>query len=1046
MDHAGIAMIPKPLEKDRGGSIDVELSAILDAVVEGVCGLDAAGNATFCNEALGRMTGYRAEEIVGQNVHELLHHSYPDGTRYPAEQCALRKAMATREAANIVGEVLWRKDGSCFPTEYWMRSLKHPSGRTCYVVTVKDISAIQNARDVLRRSEEKFRRILGSAPDVAWTSDRNGRTIYMSPRIESVLGYTSEEIRGAGTNLRRSQTHAEDFGRVNQAYQALFEKRGVFDEEYRMRRKDGAWIWIQDRATGTHEEDGVLYADGFLCDITRRKQAEEKLLSQTAFLEAQANSTIDGLLVVDPCGQRLMMNRRLGELFQIPDELLSEKDDGRMLQYVVTLIKDPEAFLAKVNHLNKHPDEKSRDEIELKNGVILDRYSAPVIDKDGVYYGRVWTFRDITERKRNEDELQQLSLAVEQSPVSVVITDPQGNISYVNRKFTECTGYSTEEVVGKNPRMLNARRSSPEIYGELWSTITRGQEWRGVFCNKKKSGEIFWEAATITPMTNQNGVITHFLAVKEDVTEHRRAEMALRASEKRYRLLFERNLAGVVRTSPDGRVLDCNQAAVRMFGYDSVEEIRGLPSTHFYYEPSDRDVVLSKLNSEKSFSNHEMKFRRKNGEWFWVIASFAIGEDDSADGRIIEGTLVDITERKRAERELRLTQSSLETASDAVLWIDPQGRIVYGNEAACVSLGRSREELLGLSIPEINPVVPQEVWRKFWDEMKTRGSMTFETQHRTKQGQVFPVEVTANYLEFDGQEYSFAFVRDITERRALESQLRHAQKLEGIGQLAAGIAHEINTPTQFVTDNLTFLRDSWKSTHELLERYREAVHNAGEALPTGVAAALQQAEKSCDLEFIATEAPRAIDQSLDGARRVAKIVRAMKEFSHPDSADKTATDLNKAIESTITVARNEWKYVSEVVKEFDETLPPVVCYPGDINQVVLNLIVNAAHAIKEKVKGEEKGTITVSTRMRGDSVEIAVKDTGNGIPEAIRNRVFDPFFTTKEVGKGTGQGLALAYTVMVKKHGGKIWFETEIGQGTTFFITLPVKLDAGKKV
>jgi PAS domain S-box-containing protein len=708
-------------------------------------------------------------------------------------------------------------------------------------------------------------------------------------------------------------------------------------------------------------------------------------------------------------------------------------------------MKDSESFLAKVNRLYKHPDETSRDEIELKNGMTLDRYSAPVIDKDGVHYGRIWTFRDITERKRNEDVLRQLSLAVEQSPVSVVITDPQGNISYVNRKFTECTGYGGEEVVGRNPRILNAGRSAPELYRELWTTITQGKEWRGEFCNKKKNGEIFWEAATVTPITNQNGAITHFLAVKEDVTERRRGEEALRASEKRYRLLFERNLAGVLRTTVEGRVLDCNQATVRMFGYDSLEEVRAHPAAHYYVSPSDRDAFVAKLKSEKSFSNHEMKFRRKNGDAFWVIASFAIVDDDAADGRIIEGTLVDITERKRAEKELRLTQSSLEDASDAIFWMDPEARIVYANEAACRSLDRSRQELLSLSIPDINPVVPKEAWRKVWDELKTKGSMTFETRHQTKQGQVFPVEVTANYLEFDGQEYSFAFVRDITERRALESQLRHAQKLEGIGQLAAGIAHEINTPTQFVTDNLTFLRDSWKSTHELLERYRGAVRDAGETLPTGVAAALQQAEKSCDLDFISSEVPRAIEQSLDGAHRVAKIVRAMKEFSHPDSADKTATDLNKAIESTITVARNEWKYVSEIVKEFDETLPAVVCYPGDINQVVLNLIVNAAHAIKDKINEGEKGTITVSTRMQGDSVEIAVKDTGNGIPEAIRNRVFDPFFTTKEVGKGTGQGLALAYTVVVKKHGGKIWFETEVGKGTTFFITLPIKVAEAAK-
>jgi Signal transduction histidine kinase len=171
----------------------------------------------------------------------------------------------------------------------------------------------------------------------------------------------------------------------------------------------------------------------------------------------------------------------------------------------------------------------------------------------------------------------------------------------------------------------------------------------------------------------------------------------------------------------------------------------------------------------------------------------------------------------------------------------------------------------------------------------------------------------------------------------------------------------------------------------------------------------------------------------------------MKEFSHPDSAEKTATDLNRAIESTITVARNEWKYVSDMVTEFDDQLAAVVCYPGDINQVVLNLLVNAAHAIKEKVKDGEKGQIRVRTRMLGEMVEISVSDTGSGIPEAIRNRVFEPFFTTKEVGKGTGQGLALAYTVVVKKHGGKIWFETEIGKGTTFFITLPVSVAVAAK-
>jgi len=282
---------------------------------------------------------------------------------------------------------------------------------------------------------------------------------------------------------------------------------------------------------------------------------------------------------------------------------------------------------------------------------------------------------------------------------------------------------------------------------------------------------------------------------------------------------------------------------------------------------------------------------------------------------------------------------------------------------------------------------------------------------------------------------------DVTEKAELEMQLVHAQKLESIGQLAAGIAHEINTPTQYVGDNARFLKKAFADLAGLISGFvvlLEAERN--HAVTPELVEAFEAAIQECDLGYLSTEIPAAISQTLEGVERVTRIVRAMKDFSHPDSNERTLTDLNKTIESTLTVARNEWKYVADMVMDFDPDLPPVPCLAGEFNQVILNMVINAAHAIREVVgdAAPTKGTITVSTRRSGDWVEVQIRDTGAGIPEAIRGRIFDPFFTTKGVGRGTGQGLAISHQVIVKKHGGSINVESEVGVGTTFVLRLPL--------
>lgn len=283
-------------------------------------------------------------------------------------------------------------------------------------------------------------------------------------------------------------------------------------------------------------------------------------------------------------------------------------------------------------------------------------------------------------------------------------------------------------------------------------------------------------------------------------------------------------------------------------------------------------------------------------------------------------------------------------------------------------------------------------------------------------------------------------LEDVTESLAAERELRQAQKLEAVGQLAAGIAHEINTPIQYVGDNIRFLEQAFTDlvdTHNQYAFFMQQVKPQG--VETDLIAAIEKKVAALDIGFLIDELPKTIEQSLEGVDRVATIVRAMREFSHPGTSEKIHVDLNRALENTATISRNEWKYVAEVETDFDPELPPVLCLPGEMNQVFLNIVVNAAHAIGDVTDGgnKDKGRIRLSTRACDGMAEIRISDTGGGVPETIRDRIFDPFFTTKKVGKGTGQGLAIARSVVVDKHQGTIRFETESGRGTTFIIQLP---------
>jgi PAS domain S-box-containing protein len=395
----------------------------------------------------------------------------------------------------------------------------------------------------------------------------------------------------------------------------------------------------------------------------------------------------------------------------------------------------------------------------------------------------------------------------------------------------------------------------------------------------------------------------------------------------------------------------------------------------------------------------------------------------------------------------------LSSAGEPVWVVDAAGLTTFVNPAAAQAagwdadelLGRSQHSLLKHSNPEGKPFEEAEcpLCRAFAEGREYRAT---EDTFWKRDGGSFPVEYRSTPIVEAGVTLGAVLTfRDVTEHRLLHSKLVQAQKLESIGQLAAGIAHEINTPIQFVGDNTRFLKDAFTSFNELIVACERLLESAEQgAADMSLVEEIRAIADAADIDYLREEVPKSIEQSLEGIGRVARIVRAMKDFSHPDENGKSSADVNRAIESTVTVARNEWKYVASLELDLDPDLPLVVCQIGALNQVILNLVVNAAHAIGD-VKGNSpnhKGKITVSTRRDDDMLVIRIADTGAGIPPAARSKIFDPFFTTKPVGKGTGQGLAIAYSVVVEKHGGAISFESEVGRGTTFIIRLPINGEA----
>ncbi len=540
--------------------------------------------------------------------------------------------------------------------------------------------------------------------------------------------------------------------------------------------------------------------------------------------------------------------------------------------------------------------------------------------------------------------------------------------------------------------------------------------------------------------------------LRQTVRRHRVHSQLLRES-RRYRTMIEQASEVLFEATPEGVLTYVSPSWSALLGRPR-EEVLG---RHFgtFIHPEDLARVeqsLALLRAAGGTSPEvELRVAHADGQWLWFAVRSTAVCDGAGDLLYVVGLARDITAHRAADQDRQRLAAAISHAPVAVLITDLEANITYANPAFEQSTGYSRAEVMGRNPRLLNsgrhgPEFYADLWRTVTSGRTWRGRLI----NRRKDGTEFEEQaIISPVLDQSGRIASYVAVKhDLTESKQLEAQLLQAQKLESIGQLAAGIAHEINTPTQFVSDNTTFLTESLDGLVRLLGEYDGLLEAArqGAVSPTQIES-IDQLRDEIALDMLLDEIPDALQQSAEGLERIADIVRAVKRFSHPGAEEKELIDLNEALRTTGMVSRNEWKYVARLELALDDDLPLVPGYPGDLNQVFLNLIVNAAHAIAEQVGAmpseEERGTIAVGARRDGAWVEVAVTDTGCGMSEEVQRRACDPFFTTKKVGRGTGQGLYIAHDVVVNKHGGRLQIESNPGRGTTLRVYLPLGEEVG---
>ncbi len=626
---------------------------------------------------------------------------------------------------------------------------------------------------------------------------------------------------------------------------------------------------------------------------------------------------------------------------------------------------------------------------------------------------------DLTAKNLSDEKLRLSDLALKAISQGVIITGVDKRIRWSNDAFESITGYSKSEILGQTCHFVQGELTDPKTVAAIRHAVMSGTDFHGNILNYRKNGDVFWNELSISPIRNEHGELTHFIGVIRDITRRKRSEEAKKDSDERLKFAMKASNIGLWDWDFQTNQVRYSREWKNQLGYDEdemkdeyYEWERRVHPLDFAFAAEVREKYL-----KREIPNYNVEFRmiHKDGSWRWINARGEVLCDNQGKQIGMLGCHIDITEQKRAVESLQLMKFCVDRTADAVFWISREGRILYVNDSVCKERGYSREQLLGMSIfdLDVNPEYQQDSWKKHFEELKHRGTITLETRHRTKDGRLFPIEINANYVHIGDKELNFAFGRDITERKLaederhrLELQILHTQKLESLGVLAGGIAHDFNNLLTAILGHASLARME---------------------LPHGSSAcsSLEEIEKA--------------------ARNAADLTNQMLAYSGKGRFVIEPLRLDALVHEMITLLKT---VVSKKVRILTSLEPSL--FDGDATQarqVIMNLITNASDAFE----GNE-GEIHVRTGIRnlyaaslvsrfvpeslpeGPYAFLEIEDNGCGMSEETLLKIFDPFFSTKTSGRGLGLAAVLG---IIRGHCGTIKVESEPGKGTRFLVLFP---------